>query len=182
MAFTGLALFGIKKVWLHGATVQPVVAAPAPAPSVDVQKERRAFFEAAKAYGRAGCGDMALAELTAKHSLRTGLPANVIAAKVAVESACSPLAVSYKGAIGLTQVMPRVWASKYDDFRTVNLFNPDQNMRVGTDILSELVKKHGLRGGLQRYLGLGATDGNTTPNLYAERVMKLAGPTPGLSP
>lgn len=153
------------------AAVSPAI----PEPAVSVKEERLAFFEAAKAYGRAGCGDLDLAELTAKHAIRTGLPAGVVAAKVATESTCNPLAVSYKGAVGLTQVMPRVWASKYEDFRTVNLFNPDQNMRVGTDILGELVKKHGLRGGLQRYLGTGATDGYSTPNSYADRVIKLAG-------
>ena len=159
----------------HTAQGSAAVSVTAPAPDPSVQNERRAFFEAAKVYGRAGCGDLALAELTAKHAIRTGLPASVIAAKVAIESACNPLAVSYKGAVGLTQVMPRVWASEYGDFRAVNLFNPDQNMSVGTDILSKLVKKHGLRGGLQRYLGTGPTDGHSTPNSYADRVMKLAG-------
>jgi soluble lytic murein transglycosylase-like protein len=151
-----------------------------PAPVGQVQAEPRspefekAFFQAAKVYGKAGCGDQQLAEMTAKHAIATGLPAAVVAAMIATESTCNPLAVSNRGAIGLTQVVPKIW-SKHYDFSKVNLLNPEDSLTVGTDILSALVKEHGLRNGLHRYYGTGDSGIFLDGSGYAERVLALAG-------
>jgi soluble lytic murein transglycosylase-like protein len=136
----------------------------------EIESFRKAFFDAARVYGRAGCGDVHLAELTARSSAKTGLPANVIAAEIAVESACNPLAVSRDGGVGLTQVMPLIWASKYNNFLDKNLLNPKDSIEVGMEILSENVKTYGLHQGIRHYNGAG-------PNAeaYAVKVMALAG-------
>lgn len=161
---------------LYTAYVPP----KAPAPVVQVQAEARtpefekAFFQAAKVYGKAGCGDQQLAEMTAKHALATGLPPAILAAMIATESTCNPLAVSNRGAIGLTQVVPKVW-SKHYDFSKVNLLNPEDSLTVGTDILSSLVKEHGIRNGLHRYYGTGDSGIYLDGSGYAERVLALAG-------
>lgn len=135
---------------------------------VDDQQERKAFFQATKIYGRAGCGDINLADMTAKRSLKSGVPAEIIAAVVATESSCNPLAISNKKAVGLLQVVPAAWASQYD-FGKINLLNPEQNLQVGTEILSGLIKKYGLREGIKHYNGAGAET-----DIYADRILKLS--------
>ena len=129
-----------------------------------------ALFQASRVYGKAGCGDQNLAEMTARNAIATKLPASIIAAQIAIESSCNPLAISNKGAIGLTQITVKVWASQYRNFQDVNLFNEEDSMRVGTTILSNLVRLYGLRNGLRRYNGAGED-----AELYAERIVRLAG-------
>ena len=136
----------------------------------DQQEFKKAFFDAARVYGRAGCGDVQLAEMTARSSAKTGLPANVIAAEIAVESSCDPLAVSRDGGVGLLQVMPRIWASKFNGFRDKNLLRAEDSMEVGTEILAENIQKYGLREGIRHYNGSGPD-----AELYAVKVMQLAG-------
>jgi hypothetical protein len=151
-----------------------------PAPVVQVQVEahspefERAFFQAAKVYGKAGCGDQQLAEMTAKHAIATGLPAAVVAAVIAAESTCSPMAVSNRGALGLMQVVPKIHGKRYD-FTRVNLLNPDENLTVGTTILAEMVHEYGLKSGLHHYYGMGSSGIALDGSGYAERVLALAG-------
>jgi soluble lytic murein transglycosylase-like protein len=135
----------------------------------------RAFFQAAKVYGKAGCGDQHLAEITAKHAISSGLPAGVVAAMIATESTCNPMAVSNRGAVGLTQVNVKVWSKRYD-FTKINLLNPEDSLKVGTSILSDQVKQYGLRAGLHRYYGEGGDDGlGLGGSGYVEKVLALAG-------
>jgi Transglycosylase SLT domain len=149
-------------------------------PIVQVQQEVRspefekAFFQAAKVYGKAGCGDQRLTEMTAKHALATGLPPSIVAAMVATESTCNSLAVSNRGAVGLTQVVPKVWGKQYD-FSKINLLNPDDNLTVGTAIASSLVSQYGLLNGLRHYYGTGDSGIYLDGSGYAERVLALAG-------
>ncbi len=131
---------------------------------------RKAFFDASRVYGRAGCGDSLLAEQTARSSQRTGLPANIIAAEIAVESTCDPLAVSRDGGVGLLQIMPKLWAGKYNNFRDKNLLKAEDSMQVGTEILSDNIRQYGLRQGIRHYNGSGEA-----AELYAAKVMQLAG-------
>jgi soluble lytic murein transglycosylase-like protein len=131
---------------------------------------REALFDAARVYGRAGCGDFQLAESTARSSIRSGLPAKVIAAVIAVESNCDPLAVSRDGGVGLLQVMPRVWASQYDNFRDKNLLKAEDSMDVGVEILARNVQQYGLKQGIRHYNGSGLD-----AEIYAAKVAALAG-------
>lgn len=136
----------------------------------DVPAYRQAVFNAARIYGKAGCGDIQLAEMTAENSLKTGVPANIIASIVSVESSCNPLAISNKGAVGLTQVNVKVQSDKFAQFRAINLFNPKENMVVGTQIMADMIKTYGLRGGVSHYNGSGPD-----AEAYAVKVMALAG-------
>lgn len=160
-------MFGLIRSCGAAAISIPAAAGIA-APEISYSAQRMALYSAARVYGKAGCGDFALAEATARLALRAGIPAEIVAAKVAVESNCNPLAVSPKGAVGLTQIMPSIWRGKYD-FATVNLFNPEDSLRVGTEILAGLIAKHGARGGLRRYNGAGPD-----AEVYADRVLALA--------
>jgi soluble lytic murein transglycosylase-like protein len=131
---------------------------------------RKSLFDAARVFGRAGCGDLQLAEMTARSSAKTGLPANLLAAEIAVESTCNPLAVSRDGGVGLLQVMPRVWAGKYDNFRDKNLLKAEDSMEVGSEILAENIRQYGTRDGIRRYNGSGLD-----AEAYAVKVIQLAG-------
>ena len=70
----------------------------------------------------------------------------VLTALICVESSANHRAISKKGALGLTQVMPRVWG--YDE---ETLFNPYKNIEIGSKILKFYVAQHGLIGGLSAY-------------------------------
>lgn len=149
-----------------------VTAGPVETAKSEFEQEafRTASFQAARVFGRAGCGDLGLTEMVARSSRKTGLPANVIAAEIAVESSCNPLAVSRDGGVGLLQVMPKIWAGKYNNFRDKNLLKAEDSMEVGGEILAENIHQYGLRDGIRRYNGSGP-DAVT----YAEKVIQLAG-------
>jgi soluble lytic murein transglycosylase-like protein len=153
---------------IPAATSQPVKS-EAQRPDLD-EIFKKAFFDASRIYGKAGCGDVTLAEQTARASIKTGLSANLIAAEIATESSCNPLAVSKDGGVGLMQIEVRVWAGKYNNFRDKNLLRTEDSIEVGCDILAENVKTWGLRQGIKRYNGSGP-DAET----YASKVMTLAG-------
>lgn len=143
-------------------------------PESHTQEYQTAFYQASRVYGKAGCGDQNLAEMTARHSIETGIPPQLIAAIAASESGCNPQAISNRGAIGLTQIVPKIWNKTYD-FSKVNLFNPEDNMTIGTSILSKLIKEHGIKNGLVRYYGTGPDDIGLGGVGYADKVLSLAG-------
>ena len=131
-----------------------------------------AFFDASRVYGKVGCGDIILAEKTANASIKSGVPANLIAGLIATESTCNPLAVSNKGAIGLMQVVPKTWSKSYD-FTKINLFNPDENMEVGTKILADLIKRYGLKNALAHYYGTGNDGIGGSGEKYSSKVQLM---------
>ena len=81
-------------------------------------------------------------------ALRAGLPAALVRAVVAAESAWNPRAVSPKGARGLMQVLPATAADYEAD---VDLFDPEANLRVGTRHLRRMVDAFGIPGGVAAY-------------------------------
>lgn len=150
----------------------PAVTARPVAVKSEFEQEafRTASFQAARVFGRAGCGDLDLTEMVARNSMKTGLASNVLAAEIAIESSCNPLTVSRDGGVGLLQVMPKIWAGKYNNFRDKNLLKPEDSMQVGGEILAESIKTYGLRDGIRRYNGSGPD-----ADSYAARVIQLAG-------
>ena len=70
----------------------------------------------------------------------------LLTALIVVESSANHVAVSNKGAIGLTQVMPTIW-----DFEEQELFNPYKNIEIGSKILKQYVDRYGVKGGLSSY-------------------------------
>ena len=136
-----------------------------------------AIWEVAKVFGRDGSGcqraDKGLGELVARNALRVELPPAVVAAVISVESSCNPRAVSYKGAVGI--MMIHLKSHPEVDTERVNLFNSEENVRIGCNILSTLVKKDGLRTGVARYFGNGTDGLGLTDTTYADKVLRLAG-------
>jgi len=90
---------------------------------------------------------------------------DILNALIVVESGANHRAVSEKGALGLTQVMPNIWNHDYE-----TLINPYQNIEIGSAILKSYVERHGLQGGLSAY-----NSGRKDAALgYAHKVKKIA--------
>ncbi|ANQ86507.1 putative transglycosylase [Azoarcus olearius] len=87
-----------------------------------------------------------------KHS---GIDPLLIVAVMAVESRFNPFAESEAGAQGLMQVIPRYHMDKIGKSRGEDaLFDPKLNVRVGTLILREGLRRYGsIQGALQYYSG-----------------------------
>lgn len=117
-------------------------------------------------------------ELITRHAESQGLPPDLIAALIWVESNGKPDAYSHSGAVGLMQVMPRDGISA--SFLCVNgpcfsnrpsteeLLDPDFNIQYGTRLLATLIQRHGnLREALRAY---GPRDAGYT---YADNVLSI---------
>ena len=158
-----------------------IIVIPAPPVQQDIQSEiltKRyvAALDVARVFGRApGCADADSKLITdiATEAINDNLDPRILAATVAVESACDPFAVSPRGAIGLTQVVPRVWKAKFD-FTHVNLLNPAENLHAGATILSDLIKQYGVAGGVRRYQGTGVACPSCDDS-YVPKILALAG-------
>ena len=152
-------------------------AAPiAPASLDPTNKQFIAALDVARVFGRStGCAeaDPKLINEIAEEAVKVNLDPRILAATVAVESACNQYATSSKGAIGLTQIMPKVWKGSYDFEHQYNLLNPHDNIRVGASILAGLVKQYGLPAGLRHYDGTG-TDCPTCDLAYVDKIAGLA--------
>lgn len=84
----------------------------------------------------------------------------LILAVMAIESRFNPFAASPWGAHGLMQVHTRVHAEKFEPFGGVHAaFDPLSNLRVGAQILHDVVRQAGsIPGGLRLYVGAVTTD------------------------
>jgi soluble lytic murein transglycosylase-like protein len=84
----------------------------------------------------------------------------LILAVIAIESRFNPFAQSPVGAKGLMQVMAKVHNDKFSDLGgTRSALNPVVNIKVGSMILKEYVKRGGsVEAGLKRYVGAAAMD------------------------
>jgi hypothetical protein len=90
---------------------------------------------------------------------------DILNALIVVESSANHRAISNKGALGLTQVMPDIWNYDYE-----TLINPYQNIEIGASILKSYVERHGLQGGLSAY-----NSGRKDAALgYARKVKQIA--------
>ena len=89
----------------------------------------------------------------------------LLTALIVVESSSNHVAVSNKGAVGLTQVMPHIW-----QYQKRELFDPYKNIEVGSKILKYYIDKHGVEGGLSSY-----NSGNKRSSLrYARYILRVA--------
>jgi soluble lytic murein transglycosylase-like protein len=103
----------------------------------------------------------------------THLDPLLILSVMAVESSMNPFAQSPVGAQGLMQVMTTVHAERLADADAASALEPSVNIRVGSQILSDLVRRSGsLEQGLRLYVGAGnlPDDGG-----YAQRVLAEMG-------
>lgn len=174
------SILGVGAGFYRDHSVPVIVHAP-PAPVHDIQselltKQYVAALDVARVFGRApGCADAEpkLITAVAVEALNDSVDPRILAATLAVESGCDPMAISHSGAIGLTQINVKVWKSKFD-FTRVNLFNPDENLHVGATILSDLIKQYGTINGLRRYNGLDIQS-PAYDSGYVSRIITLAG-------
>ncbi len=88
-------------------------------------------------------------------ALETKLDPLLILSVIAVESRFNPFAESPVGAQGLMQVMSKIHKEKFDDHGGVKAaLNPVANIKVGSQILKEYVKRGGsVEAGLKSYVG-----------------------------
>jgi hypothetical protein len=138
---------------------------------------RTAPLEVAKVFGRTpGCADAGadLIQATAKAAIEAGLDPRIFAATIGIESSCNSYATSTRGAIGLSQVVPRVWFSKYDFAGRYNLLNVDDNLHVGAQIEAGLIAEYGVEGGLRHYNGMGTISADYDAG-YTSKILTLAG-------
>ncbi len=79
----------------------------------------------------------------------------LVLAVIAIESRFNPLAESPVGAQGLMQVLTRVHQEKFEDHGGVKAaLNPISNIKVGTQILHDYIRRSGsVEAGLKRYVG-----------------------------
>lgn len=90
-----------------------------------------------------------------------GLDPALILSVAANESRFNPMAQSPVGAQGLMQVLTRVHTDKFEAHGgTGAAFDPLTNMRVGSQILRDSIRRAGsVQGGLRQYVGAVKTDG-----------------------
>ena len=97
----------------------------------------------------------------------------LLLAVIAIESRYNPFAESHVGAQGLMQVMTKVHKDKFEDVDggSGGALNPIANIRVGTQILHDCIKRRGsVSGGLACYVGAtGPSDGGYGAKVLAER-------------
>jgi len=79
----------------------------------------------------------------------------LILAIMAIESGFNPVAQSSMGAVGLMQVIPRFHSEKLEDHGGQQaLLDPEINIRVGTQVLHEYMRRYGdMQPALQKYAG-----------------------------
>ncbi|MFN0062408.1 MAG: transglycosylase SLT domain-containing protein [Myxococcaceae bacterium] len=99
----------------------------------------------------------AFRELIEKHAQAAGIDPDLLQGLMREESALDPKALSWAGALGLTQLMPSTARSVAAQLRlprpsAARLLEPDINIRLGAHYLGQLVRRFG--GNL--YLGIAA--------------------------
>ncbi len=110
--------------------------------------------------------------LAAEDSARSvGIDPLLVVAVIAVESSFNPFAESHVGAQGLMQVIPRFHMDKIgEDAGEDALFDPALNVRVGTLVIDEGLRRFGsLKAALQYYGGAR----NDATAAYYRRVMAM---------
>ena len=130
--------------------------------------------------GKTICGTVDINKDLALHIMfaadYVGLPREIAFKLVQTESSFRPYAVSNKGAIGLTQVLPST-ASIYGASRN-DLFAVDKNLNIGFAYLVGLYEQFGnWRTALTAYnagptrIGRMVSTGRTIPTGYAQKVL-----------
>ena len=84
--------------------------------------------------------------LIEKHTKDAGIEPDLLQALMREESALDPKALSWAGAMGLTQLMPATAKAtaqqlKIKRFHVESLYDPETNIRIGAHHLGELVKR-----------------------------------------
>jgi len=169
----------IAALLLAGAVLLPFHSNPEAQASVAVPRADQLTgpISVALVFGKnpaCASADPALVTAVAEEASKAGLSPRILAATVSVESGCNQWAVSRSGAIGYTQVVPRVWKGSYDLAGEYNLFNARDNLRVGASILADNIRRYGVAGGIRRYNGTG-TGCDACDAGYVDKIESAAG-------
>ena len=108
-----------------------------------------------------------------KMAKRYGLDSRIIKALIEEESGWLSSAEGDNGkSVGLMQIQERWHKERRKRLGVTDLYDPEENITVGCDILSELLKKYGnYKDALSVYNSGNIHDGKQ----YAERILKNAG-------
>lgn len=175
LGILALELVMIGVILLPTSHRPPELPPASPAAIVEARSRYVAALDVARVFGRApGCTEATPDLITevADAAVKENLDPRILAATVAIESACDPLALSGK-AVGLTGVVPKIWKGSYNFEHDYNLLNPADNLKVGAAILAPLVKQYGVPNGLRRYNGT-ATASPDYDATYVDRITTLA--------
>ena len=124
----------------------------------------------AESNGSLGAEDRGIiARAVTEHSRRLGLDPLLVTAVIIVESRGEIRAVSDKGAVGLMQVMPYTAA---DMGFEGDLFDVEDNIRLGAFILADNIRRWGYREGIQRYFWGNGTISNERYIVKIEKALK----------
>jgi glycoside hydrolase family 23 protein len=107
-----------------------------------------------------------------KMAKRYGLDSRIIKALIEEESGWLASAEGDNGqSVGLMQIQERWHKERMKRLGVTNLYNPEENVTVGCDILSELLNKYGnYKDALSVYNSGNTKDGQA----YAERILSAA--------
>lgn len=110
------------------------------------------------------------------------IPFEIVLSVIETESSYNPEAVSRVGAIGLMQIMPQYHQERMRRLNCNDLMNPKDNITVGVDFLSELLKLYegdmhkaltaycfGVKGANERLFSKGVKCSD-----YSQKVLKTA--------
>jgi soluble lytic murein transglycosylase-like protein len=179
-SFSALALllherYGVQ--WLESAyaalqseaqAVSARVLAPQEAPATHPDAARHTALAEflAKRYKVSQDVTLELVRIAHAEGQQSGLDPLLIMAVIAVESRYNPIAESGVGAKGLMQIIPKFHADKLAPFGGEKaVFDPASNIRVGTRILREYLRRTGNVGiALQMYAGALGDENDTYTN------------------
>ena len=101
---------------------------------------------------------------------RSGVDPNIVKAIIKEESNGNPDAIGDGGeSIGLMQIQPKHHKKRMEELGVVSLFDPQENVIVGCNILAELYDKYGnYEDALSVYNSGNTEDGKA----YAERILR----------
>lgn len=102
-------------------------------------------------------------------AVRSGVDPNIVKAIIVEESGGNPNAVGDNGeSIGLMQIQPKHHKKRMEELGIVSLFDPQENVIVGCNILAELYDKYGnYEDALSVYNSGNTEDGKA----YAEKIL-----------
>jgi soluble lytic murein transglycosylase-like protein len=108
---------------MNAAASQNAAGGISASPAVDLSKEIKTDINA----------------LIEKYSTQHGLKPEVVRQLIAVASGNDPLAVGNNGNLGLMQLQPRI----FEDSGGSDPFDPEQNIKAGTQHLSSMLQRNG---------------------------------------
>ena len=93
----------------------------------------------------------------------------LVASILVVESSGDPFAISGRDAVGIMQIHVPTWGL-LAEAQGINLFRLEDNIDMGTRILKDYTRRHGLWDGVLRYLGVTGPGEGTS---YVQRVQGI---------